>query len=508
MLDRLKYGIALLGAAGLASSVFTGALASTPTPFRSDVRTAANQTVQGSLTVNNVLHVNKNTSVSGRLYAHGGEQVWKTLTVKQGGLDVTGGTKTDSLTTPTLSVTQQATISGNASVSGALTAGSVTSTGAITAPGLTLNANGKMGTLGLDGNGNVTLGSLVASGGLTAGSLTTAGALSAGSVNSTGTITAGGLTVTGNVDLSHANVTGLNFSNLNLQNLTLSQLALGNASGTTSPLALTENGQTETLGVDTSGNLTVRSLAVSNTFTAGSANFSALSLGSTSSTSPALTLNGNGKSTQLGVDANGNLTASGFATSGSVNVTGGLAVGGNATVGGSLTVTGTGGLVAGTIAGPPASSSSTTPGALTLTGSTVGLNGATTVSGGNDLSLSTTGSGSSTSSSHLLAGGSRDVAGITTLMFGSPGYATGATGTQTVCFSKTFVTQPIVTITAYKDPAPGAAGAPPKVFVDTFGPGNSVCPAGGFTINYTAPMVVTPPTTPPTIQYFYHVIGS
>src|SRR5947209_13116085 len=189
MQSRLKYVIALLGAGALVSSVLTDALASKPSPFHSNARGNANLTVSGNLTVNNVARVNKNMSTYGRLYAHGGEQVWKTLTVKTGGLNVTGGTTTDSLTTPTLSVSNQAAFGGNASVTGSLTAGSLTSTGAITAPSLTLSASGKASQIGLDANGNVTLGS-----GLTAAGTVNAGALTAGSVTSTGTLTAGGLT--------------------------------------------------------------------------------------------------------------------------------------------------------------------------------------------------------------------------------------------------------------------------------------------------------------------------
>jgi hypothetical protein len=505
MLNRLKYAISILGAAALVSSVLTDALASKPAPFHAQVRSGKNQTVSGNLTVSRVARVNNNLSVYGRVYAHGGEQVWKTLTVKNGGLVVSGGTQTDSLTASTLSVSQQATISGNASVGAALTAGSVTSNGTVTAPTLTLSSGGKSAQLAVDANGNVALGSagLTSTGALSAASVTSSGAITAGSITSTGTLTAGGLTVTGNVDLSKANVTGLNVSNLNLQNLALTSLSLGSATSATAPLALTENGQTETLGVDTNGALTVRSLAVSNNFTAGAATFSALTLGITSATSPALTLAENGKSTQIGVDANGNLTVGGLVATGSINATGGL------TVGGTLTLTGATGLVTSTIAAPPATSGSTTPGALTLTGSSIALNGATTVSGGNDLSLSRS-AGSGTAGGHLLAGGSPDVAGIAPITFPSS-YGSGAIGTATVCFTKPFATQPIVTITADGDPAPNttASNAAPKVYVQTFGSGTSSCSGnGGFTIHYTAPADATTPATPPTIQYFYHVIGS
>ena len=307
--------------------------------------------------------------------------------------------------------------------------------------------------------------------------------------------------------------TGLNFSNLNLQNLTLNNLSLGasNPNGTSPPLALTENGQTESLGVDANGALTVRSLAVSNTFTAGAANFSALTLGSTSGTTPALSLAGNGKTAQIGVDANGNLTVAGLVASGAVNAAGAL------NVGGTLTVTGAGGLVTNTIAAPPATSGSTTPGALSLTGSSIAfngptsVNGLTSVAGGNDLSLSTTGTGSSTVSSHINANGSRDVDGLATVTFGSSSYGSSAVGSATVCFTKPFTASggPTVTITAAKDPAPGATtGGVPKVWVEVIGSGGSSCTAsGGFTIHYIAPADVTPGTSA-TIQYFYHVIGS
>lgn len=473
MSTRLKYVLSAIGAGVLATSAITAAFASHPVGFRGQVKSQSRTTtVSGNLTVTNVAHINKNESVYGRLYAHGGEQVWKALTVKSGGLSVSGGTNTDSLNVGTTLAADSATIAHNLSA------------GNISGAGLSLT-------------GGATVGGKLTANGVDAG---------AGGITTAGSITASGLSVSGNVNFANATVTGLNLSNINLTNAALQTLNLGNPSSTSAPLNLSENGQTEQLGVDSTGALTVRSANI------GAGTFGTLNLGTTSDTTSGLTLNENGKSLQLGVDANGNLTVGGgLAFSGPLSTSNALSVAGNATVNGSLTVGNSVGVIASNLQAPNPSGS-TSPGALTLQGSTIALTGSTTangnltLSGASDLNLSAPAtSGTVTSNSHIVANGATDVAGTLAIGVGTSGEATA-----TQCFRKAYGTAPIVTITATSDPAPAAdfaasANGAPKVWVTTVAQSFGGCANGGFTIHYVPPAAVTSSFT---VSYAYHVVGS
>src|SRR5436305_965114 len=109
MRAKLRFVVPFVGAGALLASAFTGALASRPGPFQDYSRSGAVKsfTVGGRLTVTDVLRVQKNTSVYGKLYAHGGEQIWTGLLVHNGGI------KSDSLEVTGPIQVQSATISGN-----------------------------------------------------------------------------------------------------------------------------------------------------------------------------------------------------------------------------------------------------------------------------------------------------------------------------------------------------------------------------------------------------------
>src|SRR5437588_3646174 len=98
MMRMLNVLVTLVGAIALVSSIMTDALASHPAALRDQARVQKKTTIGTDLEVKGVARIDKNNSVYGKLYAHGGAQVWKGLKVNSGGLKVVGGTTSDSLT--------------------------------------------------------------------------------------------------------------------------------------------------------------------------------------------------------------------------------------------------------------------------------------------------------------------------------------------------------------------------------------------------------------------------
>ncbi|MGH2442346.1 MAG: hypothetical protein ACRDFX_04190 [Chloroflexota bacterium] len=485
----LKAGIVTLsGAALLSSPAISGAFASHAVPFANLSRSNIHHsTVNGALTVTNVLRVQKNASVYGHFYAHNGAQVWQGLLVRTKGLTVqSGGIKSDSLEISGPLQAQQAAISGNLQA-GALSATSLSLTGGATIGG-PLGVTGKLTGVGVDGG---------------AGGLTTTGAVTASSVDS-GSLSASSanlnnLAVTGNVNFSNATVTGLNLSSLGLTSLTFPTLNVGSPSSQTPPLNVSENGQTAQVGVDSNGNLTTRG------FNAAAATLQKLSLGLSAGTTAPLSLDENGRSATLGVDPNGNLTLGGVSAS-SLNDSGTLSVGGSAGIQGGLTVSGSSGVTTGSVQAPNGNNGNS-PGALSLSGGPISLSGDTSVNGAfqianaNDLSLSTVSSGGATGNSHIVAGGATDVAGTVSVQV--PGGQTSiAAASASVSFRKPYGTPPVIVVTAQGDPAPGFVSAP-KIWT-TSQLQNGVYT--GFVLTYVPPAQVA--GSGYTVTYAYHVIGS
>lgn len=423
----LRVAVATVGAGALVSSVFTNALASQSHPAELKSTTHKTYGINGNLKVTGVLRVNKNNSVYGRLYAHGGEQVWNRLLIHTGGVVVSsGGVQTDTLT-----VAQAATLQGSLTVGGNLQAAAISGstlslTGAAT-------VGGKLTSNGVDaGAGGLTTSGAVSTGALTATSIVTNGALQAG------TLTAGGLTVQGNVDLSRASITGtIDFSHATVTGINLggigsnfSSLTVGAAGSTTSPLTISENNQTATLGVNSSGQLVTPGLST----------------------------------------------------------TSNLAVAGNGSLTGNLTVAGSGGVTTSVVTAPTPTGG--TLGALTLQGNGISLAGHTTLVAGNDLILGSTTTGTATAS-HILANGNGDVAGsvqITT----TTGQSTGTESTVSKTFTRAYAATPIVVVTPIQDPAGGNGSVPPRYWVTAtqsgftlhYIPGTAVATGYSVTFNY------------------------
>ena len=285
--------VAIVGAGALIGSLLTNALASKPAPLRGLARTHDKKfAVNGSLNVTGVLKVNKNVNiVSGKLYAHNGAQIWKRLTISGGGLISTpalqvtgpsaalfsgGATIAGNVSTGALSVTGALSTTGAASIGGKLTSiggvdagtGGVTTTGDIAAKNI--NAGGNITTTGNITTNQLTAQTLsitnfapstISTGAISAATLTTTGNASVGGTLSAGSTTLGGLALTSgatvnfngaNVNFTGANVTGL--SGVGVGGNPAS-LIIGTSSATTSPLTISENNRTSTIGVDTNGNL-------------------------------------------------------------------------------------------------------------------------------------------------------------------------------------------------------------------------------------------------------------
>lgn len=451
------------GAAALAGSMLSGAMAARPAPLHPLTKIVAKKKavkkykVGGDLEVHGVVRVDKNNSVYGRLYAHGGEQVWHGLLVN------TGGIKSDSLNVTGPAQMQSATIAGNLQA-GAMTGTSLNMSGPVTL-GATLTVGGKVtangvdaGASGLTTSGTVTAAGVSAtsisdSGTLNAGSVTTNGTLTAGSVNSSGTVTAAGaalgnLTATGTVDLSNAtlklpaNVFNLNGSSVTSLNVGQT-LNVGTVSQSIPPLTVAEGGQTATVGVDTNGNLLTNGIDVKNLVVTGS-----------------FTLPGNG----------------------------------------ALSVSG--------IAGAPVNGSSG-PGPLSLQGTQVTIGGNaitlaanTAISNGADLNLNGAIGGAPQGASHLTASSNSDVAGLVSFNSSSvnPANPTSVLP-QTVTFQRPYKNQPIIELTADSDPAPGSTYMP-KVWVELLGSTGNYT---GFRVYYVP---VPNEATSINVIYGYTVIGT
>ncbi|HEX6507301.1 MAG TPA: hypothetical protein VF221_06685 [Chloroflexota bacterium] len=442
MKTGMRYILPLLGAGAITLSVFSEALASHPAENGRLSRDAVKAyTVNGRLTVTDVLRVMKNQSVYGRQYAHGGLQVWKGLSVTSGGVTA------DSLNVKGALGAASGTFSGNLQAgtlqSGAMNGSTLALSGAATIGGAVTSA-GKLTANGVDaGSGGLTTSGNITTAGLAATSVADSGALSANTITSNGPISGqtgafGNLQVSGNVNFSGANVTGLSLGNLNLTGATLSTLNVGTTASTTSPFLLS----------------------------------------------------GNGKSVALGVNGNGALTADNLA------VNNGLSVGGVATVGGNLAVGGTGGVTSNVLTAQNASGTST-PGTLSLIGSTIALNGnvqssgSLSVLGGRDLVFST-GNGTAT---HVTSNTDLDVTGQITINADGSNHDQSITRT----FIEPYSSIPYVVVTATSDPNP--AGNTPKVWVIVNASSGKYT---SFTLHY---MVPSGPATAGSITYNYHVIA-
>jgi hypothetical protein len=377
MSKTAKYMIPFVGAGALLASVFTGALASRPAPLHDLSHAKAKKfTVDGRLTVTDVLRANKNVSAYGRLYAHGGEQIWQGLLVRSGGV------KSDSLEVTGPITAQNASVTGNLQT-GTLQAATINGTGTLTVTGAThiggtLAADGKITGNGIDAQsgGVSTTGNITAAGingtSLAVGSISDTGALTAGSITTTGALQAGqgtfnNLQVSGAVNFSNATVSGLTLSSLTGSNIT--SLSIGAIAGSTAPLSLSSNGRTATLGVNSNGSLLVDSLSLSGA-----------------------------------ISAPGGGTFGGTLAAGNANFSGALTVAGaiNATAITSPIPNGS------NVNGPLAIAA----GSTTFSGNTV-VNGNATIGAGGDLQLATT-SGSS-GPAHISAANNPDVAGVVTL---------------------------------------------------------------------------------------------
>jgi hypothetical protein len=370
--------------------------------------------------------------VNGRLYAHGGLQVWKGLTVTSGGVTA------DTLNVKGAISAASATLSGNLQTgtlqTGPMTGATLALTGAATIGGA-LNAAGRITGNGLDaGTGGLTTTGNVAGAGFSASSITDSGGLSAGSITTGGSLAAGSaafgsLQVAGNVNFTNATITGLNLSNLNLGGSSLSSLSVGSTSNSAAPFNLSSNGKTISLGVNGNGALTTDSLAVNS----------------------------------------------------------GLTVGGNSSIVGNLVLGGSGGLTTSLVTAPN-SSGTTTPGPLALTGSTITLNGSATISQGKDLIFST-GSGVAT---HISAPGDTDVAGTLSV---SPSSNTASTSpdirSAQYNFIEPYSRAPIVTVTASSNPAQGSLTPAVWVTLNV----NSSNQYTGFVLHYQTSATVANPST-------------
>jgi hypothetical protein len=454
-----------VGAGALVASLLTDALASRPNPLHDSMaRTgrSANATVNGNLTVTGVLHANKNETVYGNFYTRGKAEVYQGLTVRDKGLTVkAGGIKGDTLDISGALHAKSGAVDDNF-LAGSLQATTISGTtltlaGAATVGG-TLNASGRITGNGLDaGSGGLTTTGNVSAGGITASSITDSGALTAGSMR-----------VTGTVDLSGATV--------NFANATVTGLSGGGSTG------------------------------------GGATQFSQLTVGNATSTTPAFYLAGNGRTVPITVNSSGDIAVQSLATQG------------NLTVGGNLSVLGTSSLNVGSITAPTATGT-TSPGPFTLTASSIGLtgnttvtgnatvtgttslNGTTTLNGSNDLVLGTAAATSTTAATAAHLDGNRDVAGVVSVAVPVGGTGpTPAVQSTTVTFVRPYTSQPIVVVTPTGDPAPGQPYAP-KVWVTLVPSTTTTGQYTGFTINYQNAATTTAASQGYNVGFNYHVIG-
>jgi hypothetical protein len=436
-----KYILAAVSAGALVGSLVSTAFAGKPGGTGAALQSHAptGLSVGGALTVDGVAKFNSNLNVSKKpLYAHGGAQVWKSLKVNQGGLTVAdgvsiqkggltvsaGGTHTDSLLVDTSMKAADAEISGN------VTSGPIASTGSIVGTSFTAAGSGSTGgTLNLS-NGNNTV------------ALTNTGN---STISTTGTISAGNLTTTGTFSAANLSTAGQLTTGSIVDNGTLQAQAVA-ASGSIQGQSVTATGTVQA----TTGNLTNLNVTGAINFTnatvtglslsqlSGSGQLAALTVGTTSATTPPFTVSENSKTAQIGVNSSGAVTVDNLAVGSGLTLSGGLTLPGN---------TSTTGLIASQIAGP-----GNTPGALTITSSGLNINGPIgaggdlTLKSGHDLELST-GTGFA---SHIDANSDADVAGVVTVHIPAAGLGPF---TQSVPFSVPYSTAPMVQLTPTVKPS-------------------------------------------------------
>jgi len=503
MSQRIKLAASLVGAGALVASVFSDALASRPSPLH-DQATAHRKdyTVNGRLTVTDVLRVQKNISVFGNFYAKKKAEVDKGLLVKNGlssdNLVVTGGTKLGDVTSS--GNLQAGTLTSAGSISG----GSLALTGAATVGG-TLTASGRISANGVDAGagGLTTSGTLnaasltttgtVAAGNITATGIADTGTLSAGSIATTGTLSAGAatftnLTATGPVDFSKATITGLSLSNLSGGGaLSLQSLTLGtaNTAATTGPLTLLgPNNSSVSLGVNSSGALTANTLSLATNLNVGGAGV----VGGDLSVNGATGVIANGIRA-LPTTAGGNTLGTLTLTGANVNVAGNLAVSGNFSLAGTSTFA-LSNLVA------PNTSGTTTPGSLGLQGSNITLTGNVVHTGPTSLNGNTT-LGSTTDliaapSSHIVANGNRDLAGTVSANIPNASAAGIPVPAASVTFTRAYASAPVVVVT-------------PTSHLVSVGDYYYVTPTTtGFTIFYTPQFLTVAANT---VGFSYIVVG-
>jgi hypothetical protein len=250
----LAYLAGSLGGCALLGSLLTSAFASPPPPAFQPALHSDRATTVGSLRVNGILRVNRNASTYGRLYAHGGIQVWKGLTVR------TGTLAANSLDVSGAITAQSATVAGTVQA-GPVSAASLTLSGALTSSGRIAGNGVDAGTAGLTTSGPIN------GGALTAGSVSDSGALSAGAA------TLSSLTVSGAVTLPSATINNLTAPN---------GLTIGGSSGKTAQLGVNSSGALTVSDLVTSGNVVVGG----NLSVAGTATLNVSSLAVSTVTAP------------------------------------------------------------------------------------------------------------------------------------------------------------------------------------------------------------------------------
>jgi hypothetical protein len=401
---------------------------------------------------------NKNVNINGILHVkknltvYGNQYTHGKYEVYNGLTVRAGGLKVGSggITTDVLSVGGQLN-AASASISGNLATGNLQAQN-ISGSSLTVSGATTLGGA-LTTSGKITANGVDAgTSGLTTSGSVTAGSVNAGTVSATGAVTSGsvatsGLRVTGTVDFTGATLTGFNVPGGNLPSLTV-----GNPAATTAPLSISENSKTATIGVDTAGALVT-----------------------------------------------GPLQAASLSTTG------------NVTVGGNLTINGTSSNLTVSSLTAPNTANTTTPGAFTVTGNPINLQGnvnvtgTTTLSAGSDLVLTSAAANGSTpgSASHINAGSDKDVAGQVAISV--PANATaGHDVTSSVTFVQPYSSAPIVVITPVGDPETNSLTAP-KYWVTTASTtSNNTTVFTGFTVHY-APAVDA--TGAYGVTFNYHVIG-
>jgi hypothetical protein len=316
-------------------------------------------------------------------------------------------------------------------------------------------------------------------------SATVAGVLQAGPITGTSLSLTGGATVGGTLT-ANGKITGngLDAGTGGLSttgNITAAGLAASSiddsgalSAGPASFSSLTVSGSVNFSGASVSG------LNVSNLNLAG-VTLQTLNVGTPSGTTAPLNISENGHTAQIGVNSNGSLSLT------DASVAGSLAVGGAIQTGSGVT--------ASTLQGTPSAGTSA-PGPLTLQGNGITLAGNTTLSGGNNLLLSTSGS----NATHVLSSGDRDVAGTATVHVTS-GSTPAGDFTTTVSFIQPYTAAPVVVLTPATDPDPDQ-DAMPKVWVTLqFGTGQYT----GFTIHYRP--FGGKAATSHDVTFNYHVIG-